>query len=118
MRSTACILLCVNLQQGFRVLLELSTNEDPMWKYFDSQHTYIMRRMKEIHTSSAANVMGKLYPLRQRTFRCSPFEAVYERTRPRVSRPSDLTDLLVSELSVCVPLLESKQGEATIGNLR
>jgi exocyst complex component 2 len=35
---------------------------------------------------------------------------------PRVSGPDDLTDRLASELRVCVPLLESKQGEATIGD--
>lgn len=49
----------VNSQQCRRILLELSGNEDPMWKYFDSQHAFIMKRMKEIHASASANVAGK-----------------------------------------------------------
>jgi hypothetical protein len=31
-----------------------------MWKYFDSQHAFIMKRMKEVHVSATANVTGKL----------------------------------------------------------
>jgi hypothetical protein len=34
-----------------------------MWKYFDSQHAFIMKRMKEVHVSATANVMGKLVAL-------------------------------------------------------
>ena len=43
-----------------RILLELSSNEDPMWKYFDGQHAFIMKRMKDIRTSAIANVQGNL----------------------------------------------------------
>ncbi|KAF9652669.1 hypothetical protein BDM02DRAFT_3153533 [Thelephora ganbajun] len=84
-------------EKTIEILLELSSNEDPMWKYFDGQHTFIMKRMKDIRASAKANV-----------------QAVYDRTTPRVTGPDDLTERLASELRICVPVLESKQAEATI----
>ena len=45
-------------QRCCRILLELSSNEDPMWKYFDGQHAFIMKRMKDIRASAMANVKG------------------------------------------------------------
>lgn len=41
-----------------RILLELNSNEDPMWKYFDSQHAFIMKQMKEVYQSASASVKG------------------------------------------------------------
>jgi len=87
-----------------------------MWKYFDGQHAFIMKRMKEVRASAMANVQGNSAFLQLLSRRCSLFEAVYDRTMPRVSGPGDLTARLASELRICVPLLESKQGEATIGD--
>jgi len=87
-----------------------------MWKYFDGQHAYIMKRMKDIRTSAIANVKGTPVFLRSSACWCLPFEAVYDRTIPRVSGPGDLTERLASELRICVPVLESKQAESTIGN--
>lgn len=87
-----------------------------MWKYFDSQHAFIMKHMKEVHVSAMANVMGKSVPLRPQVRWYLSFKAVCDRTAPRISGPDDLVELLASELRICVPLLESKQGEATIGN--
>ena len=101
-----------------RILLELGSNDDPMWKYFDGQHAFILKRMKDIRASSMANVQGNLAFLGSLVRWCSPFTAVYDRTMPRVSGPDDLTDRLTSELRICVPALESKQAEATIGNSR
>lgn len=48
----------VSSQWCCRILLELSSNEDPMWKYFDGQHAFIMKRMKDIRASAMANVQG------------------------------------------------------------
>lgn len=87
-----------------------------MWKYFDGQHAFILKRMRETRASAVANVEGSSVFLQPSTHWCSLFEAVYDRTTPRVLGPSDLTDRLASELRVCVPALESKQGEATIGD--
>ena len=98
-----------------RILLELSSNEDPMWKYFDGQHAFIMKRMKDVRASAVANVQGNsIFPQPMARW-CSPFAAVYDRTTLRVSGPDDLTGRLASELRTCVPILESKQSEATIG---
>ena len=96
--------------------MELSSSEDPMWKYFDGQHAFIMKRMKDIRASAMANVQGNSGFLQPLAHWCSPFEAVYYRTMPRVSGPDDLIDRLASELRICVPVLESKQCEATIGD--
>lgn len=87
-----------------------------MWKYFDSQHAFIMKRMKDVRTSAMANVQGNSnFPRPMARWRLL-FEAVYDRTMPRISGPNDLTDRLASELRICVPVLESKQGETTIGD--
>ena len=53
------ILQDVSSQWCYRILLELSSNEDPMWKYFDGQHAFIMKRMKDVRASAMANVQGK-----------------------------------------------------------
>jgi len=54
----SCIPRDVSSQWCCRILLELSSNEDPMWKYFDGQHAFIMKRMKDIRASAMANVQG------------------------------------------------------------
>lgn len=87
-----------------------------MWKYFDSQHAFIMKRMKDIRASSIANVQGDLIFLQPLTCRYSLFQAVYDRTMSKITGPDDLTNRLTCELRICVPVLESKQGEATIGD--
>lgn len=87
-----------------------------MWKYFDGQHAFIMKRMKDIRASSIANVQGDPIFLRPLTRRYSLFQAVYDRTMPKITKPDDLTNRLAHELRICVPVLESKQGEAIIGD--
>jgi hypothetical protein len=87
-----------------------------MWKYFDGQHAFIMKRMKDIRASAMANVQGTSAFLRPLGPWYLLFKAVHDRTMPRVSGPDDLTNRLASELRICVPVLESKQAEATIGN--
>ncbi len=42
-----------------RILLELSTNEEPMWTYFDSQHKLIMTHMKETFEISVDTIKGE-----------------------------------------------------------
>ena len=54
----SCILRDVSSQWCCRILLELSSNEDPMWKYFDGQHAFIMKRMKDIRATAMGNVQG------------------------------------------------------------
>ena len=45
-----------------RVLLELNTADDPVWVYFDSQHTYILNRMQESHEACLKTVNGEYAP--------------------------------------------------------
>lgn len=43
----------------FRVLLELQSNDDPVWKYFDSHHAHIMSSMTKAYQSSVRLVDGE-----------------------------------------------------------
>ncbi|THH00057.1 hypothetical protein EW026_g2443 [Hermanssonia centrifuga] len=45
-------------EKTLEILLELSTNEEPMWTYFDSQHKLIMTHMKETFGISVDTIKG------------------------------------------------------------
>ena len=38
--------------------MELQTNDDPVWTYFDSQHAYIMKQMNTSFKSCVSNIKG------------------------------------------------------------
>lgn len=42
----------------FRVLLELQTNDDPVWMYFDNHHKHILSQMNTSYRSSVATIEG------------------------------------------------------------
>lgn len=64
-----------------------------MWKYFDSQHTFIMKHMKEVHISAAANVMGK-----SASFDCS-LAGVHHPKLFTTGRPQGFQDRTTSQNS-------------------
>ena len=46
----------------FRILLELSTSDDPTWVYFDTQHKHVMDQLKEVFKTTSARVEGMILP--------------------------------------------------------
>ncbi|KAG8749600.1 hypothetical protein FRC14_001232 [Serendipita sp. 396] len=47
-------------EKTIEILLELSTSDKPIWVYFDSQHKYILQKVKTVYESSLAKVTGML----------------------------------------------------------
>ncbi|KAI0071274.1 hypothetical protein K474DRAFT_1776271 [Panus rudis PR-1116 ss-1] len=79
------------------ILMELSTNEEPVWTYFDSQHKSIMSQMKEAYDKSVDVV-----------------KALHEKHDPSLPTPDALTTILSTQLKTCIIALESKQPETVI----
>ncbi|KAG8808296.1 hypothetical protein FRB91_006330 [Serendipita sp. 411] len=43
-------------EKTIEILLELSTSDKPIWVYFDSQHKYILQKVKTVYEASLAKV--------------------------------------------------------------
>lgn len=39
-----------------RILLELNSNDDPVWTYFDGQHKFILNRMKTAYHAGVSSI--------------------------------------------------------------
>jgi exocyst complex component 2 len=42
----------------FRILLELNMPDDPVWSYFDAQHSYILEQMRKVFSISVVTIQG------------------------------------------------------------
>ena len=42
----------------FRILLELSPSEEPLWAYFDAQHVLIMDNMRDTFATAVSAIKG------------------------------------------------------------
>lgn len=72
----AIVLLLID---GGRILLELNPREDPVWLYLDSQHRYILAKMKAV------------YQKRVKQLECEPVQSsfVFESSHVRANQWSD-----------------------------
>jgi exocyst complex component 2 len=43
-------------EKTIEILLELNTSEDPIWTYFDSQHTHVIKRINDSYRSGVAAI--------------------------------------------------------------
>ena len=50
----------MNLWTG-RILLELSTADDPAWVYFDAQHKHVMDHLSEVYKTACLHVEGESF---------------------------------------------------------
>ncbi|KAF8841998.1 hypothetical protein BDN67DRAFT_900284 [Paxillus ammoniavirescens] len=85
-------------EKTIEILLELNTSEDPIWTYFDSQHTYIMEQMRASYRSGVAAI--------ESTSR--------SQTQPDIGTPDVLSTTLASQLQLCLAALETKQSDIAI----
>ncbi|KAL0958155.1 hypothetical protein HGRIS_000321 [Hohenbuehelia grisea] len=79
------------------ILLELSTSDEPIWTFFDSQHKHITEQMNNAYKTAVASTQAKLDKLAAET-----------------SDPDLLNDSLVADLKLCVAALDSKTPETVI----
>ncbi|KIJ14534.1 hypothetical protein PAXINDRAFT_100026 [Paxillus involutus ATCC 200175] len=83
-------------EKTIEILLELNTSEDPIWTYFDSQHTYIMEQMRASYRSGVVAIETR------------------SQTQPDIGSPDVLSTALASQLQSCLAALETKQSDAVI----
>jgi exocyst complex component 2 len=38
--------------------MDIQTSDDPVWTYFDSQHTYIIKQMNTSYKTAVASIRG------------------------------------------------------------
>ncbi|KAG7097587.1 hypothetical protein E1B28_004924 [Marasmius oreades] len=86
-------------EKTLELLLELSSSDDPVWTYFDSQHKHILDQMNKAYRSSVATV-----------------NVAREKTVPDISDPDSLTAMLANQLQIAVTAVEAKQSDAVIAN--
>lgn len=98
----------------FRVLLELQSNDDPVWMYFDNHHKYILDQMNTSYRSSVAALEGapKLGIISISTY---PKIVTIRRTSEMSDSTTVSDDLALSELQTAFANLEAKQAEVIIG---
>jgi exocyst complex component 2 len=80
------------------MLLELSTSDEPVWTYFDSQHKHILSQMDKAYKKSLSGVK----------------EALDKNTGD--TSMDGLQHTILSELNVAVSAIEAKQSDALIGS--
>lgn len=79
------------------MLLELSSSDEPVWTYFDSQHKHILDQMEKAYHTSLNTVKDSLSK------------------NSHGSSPDSLKNTLMSELYFSVAAVESKQADTIIG---
>ncbi|KAK0446022.1 exocyst complex component sec5 [Desarmillaria tabescens] len=84
-------------EKTIELLLDLPTNEDPAWTYFDSQHKYIIAQMNKTYRASLDVV-----------------KATLEKTATDPDGPETLTSVITSQLQASLAALEAKQPEAVV----
>jgi len=101
-----------------RLLLELNVPDEPVWTYFDSQHKFILKQMKESYDNSVSSIKSK-------SFLCPPLStcgidlvlATLERTKGEIADSDDLNMKLASQLQSCLHAVDAKQSDNFIGIL-
>lgn len=81
-------------EKTIEILLELNTQDDPVWAYLDSQHKHTLHQMNETYKAGVAGIED----MRGRT----PLT------------PNDATKGLAAQLQACVTALDSKQPDTVI----
>ncbi|KAF7289907.1 Exocyst complex component SEC5 [Mycena indigotica] len=82
-------------EKTLEILMDLQTNDEPIWTYFDSQHVYIMKQM---------NISYKAAMVTTRT--------ALEKSQTEITGPDSLTHALAAQLQVAISALDKKQSEA------
>ncbi|KAK7036624.1 Exocyst complex component S5 [Paramarasmius palmivorus] len=84
-------------EKTLELLLELSSNDDPMWTYFDSQHKHILDQMNKAYRSSVVAV-----------------NVARERNEPEISGPESLALVLATNLQLSIAALEAKRSDTVV----
>ncbi|KAJ6631115.1 exocyst complex component Sec5-domain-containing protein [Mycena sp. CBHHK59/15] len=84
-------------EKTLEILLELQTNDDPVWTYFDSQHAYIIKQMNVSYKTAVASIRATL-----------------EKSEPDNPSPDNLTSILAAQLQIAIGALDNKQSDTVV----
>ncbi|KAH8116013.1 exocyst complex component Sec5-domain-containing protein, partial [Phellopilus nigrolimitatus] len=84
-------------EKTIEILLELSTSDDPIWVYFDSQHKHVMSQLNEVYKTACAHV-----------------EDVKEKSETGVLDTAALALLIMPQLRASIASIDTKQPESVI----
>ncbi|KAF9239346.1 exocyst complex component Sec5-domain-containing protein [Melanogaster broomeanus] len=84
-------------EKTIEVLLELNASDDPIWTYFDNQHTYIMDQIGASYRSGVAAI-----------------KTARTEAQLGIDSPDVLNTVLGSQLQLCIAALETKQYDTAI----
>ncbi|KAF8189841.1 exocyst complex component Sec5-domain-containing protein [Mycena galopus ATCC 62051] len=84
-------------EKTLELLMDIQTNEDPVWTYFDSQHTYIIKQMNTSYKTSVTSIRASL-----------------EKSEPDAASPDHLTSTIAAQLQVAIRALDNKESEAAV----
>ncbi|KAF9266066.1 hypothetical protein L218DRAFT_956455 [Marasmius fiardii PR-910] len=84
-------------EKTLELLLELSSSDDPVWTYFDSQHKHILDQMNKAYRSSVTTV-----------------NVAREKTAGDIPGPESMSAFLANQLQIAITALEAKQSDTAI----
>ncbi|KAJ6571717.1 exocyst complex component Sec5-domain-containing protein [Mycena capillaripes] len=84
-------------EKTLELLMDIQTNEDPVWTFFDSQHAYIIKQMNTSYKTAVSSIRASL-----------------EKSEPDDASPNNLTSILAAQLQIAVGALDNKQSEAAV----
>ncbi|KAJ7810126.1 exocyst complex component sec5 [Mycena leptocephala] len=84
-------------EKTLELLMDIQTSDDPVWTYFDSQHTYIIKQMNTSYKTAVASIRASL-----------------EKSEPDVATPDNLTSILAAQLQIAIHALDNKQSDAAV----
>ncbi|KAI3602858.1 exocyst protein [Moniliophthora roreri] len=84
-------------EKTLELLLELSSSDDPVWTYFDSQHKHILDQMNKAYRSSVVAV-----------------NVAREKAALEITGPDSLTLMLASQLQLSIAALEAKRPDTVV----
>nr|GAT42751.1 predicted protein [Mycena chlorophos] len=79
------------------ILMDLQANDDPIWTYFDSQHTYIMKQMNASYKTAMLAIKTAL-----------------EKSQTEITHPDSLVAALAAQLQIAIAALDKKQADAVV----
>ncbi|KAJ7039787.1 exocyst complex component sec5 [Mycena alexandri] len=84
-------------EKTLELLMDIQTNDDPVWTYFDSQHKYIIKQMNTSYKTAVSSIRAAL-----------------EKSEPDNASQDNLTSIIAAQLQIALAALDNKQSEAAV----
>ncbi|KAK7046645.1 exocyst complex component SEC5 [Favolaschia claudopus] len=84
-------------EKTLELLMDIQTNDDPIWTFFDSQHKYIIKQMNTSYKSAVSGIRNLL-----------------EKSESDTANPDSLSLIIAAQLQIALAALDNKQSEAAV----